>query len=141
MTGVEFENFCAAALQVLGYTNVSLTKESGDQGADIIAVRDGVRIAFQCKFYGPGKTIGNKAVQEVLGGMAYYKCQKGIVITNSYFTKSAEALAKASNVDLWDGDTLGKIIDTTCAVIPDIYSSNIESVEDEIEREKRLNSI
>lgn len=145
MTGTEFETLCGDLLQVLGYSQVSITKESGDQGADILAVRDGVRVAFQCKFYGAGRSVGNKAVQEVLGGMAFYQCEKGVVITNGAFTKSARELASASGVDLWDGQTLDKMMDIALAVLPRVGQSNVDPSlpgrDEEIEIDRYLHEV
>ena len=50
--------------------------------------------------------VGNKAVQQVLGALAYYGGDEGWVITNSFFTPSAKALAQKSNVKLVDGKKL-----------------------------------
>ena len=66
MSGEEFESFCAKVLQDNGFENVNMTKASGDQGVDIIAFKDGVRYAIQCKRY--SNSVGNKAVQEVIAG-------------------------------------------------------------------------
>ena len=45
-----------------------------------------MRIAVQAKGY--VESVGNGAVQEALAGMAFYKCQRCAVITNSRFTAS-----------------------------------------------------
>lgn len=104
MDGHDFEQFCAELLERCGYQNVHLTKGSGDQGVDIIAIKNGVRHAFQCKRY--SSKLGNKPVQEVHTGKQFYSCQKGVVITNNYFTRGAEDAARRVGVDLWDRDTL-----------------------------------
>lgn len=100
--GISFEHQCAAVLKSKGFKNVVVTKASGDQGVDIIAEYDNEKYAIQCKCY--SKPVGNKAVQEVFSGMAYYKCDRSIVLTNSTFTKSATELAKRIGVDLWQID-------------------------------------
>lgn len=111
MSGEEFESFCAKVLQDNGFENVNMTKASGDQGVDIIAFKDGVRYAIQCKRY--SNSVGNKAVQEVIAGMQYYGCPVGIVMTNSYFTKSAKELADKTGIILWDRNFLSKYINDT----------------------------
>ena len=111
MSGEEFESFCAKVLQDNGFENVNITKASGDQGVDIIAFKDGVRYAIQCKRY--SNSVGNKAVQEVIAGMQYYGCPVGIVMTNSYFTKSAKELADKTGIILWDRNFLSKYINDT----------------------------
>ncbi len=64
-SGSEYEEHCAEILRTAGWETRS-TPKSGDQGVDIIAERDGIRIAIQCKNY--KQPVGNKAVQEVLAG-------------------------------------------------------------------------
>lgn len=104
MTGLEFEEFCAEILEKNGYEDVIVTKGSGDQGVDIVAYRDGVKYGFQCKCY--SSDIGNKAVQEIYAGKAYYQCHVGIVLTNRQFTPAAIDLAKKNGIVLWDRSKL-----------------------------------
>lgn len=104
MDGHDFEQFCAEILERCGYRNIHVTKGTGDQGVDVIAIKNGVRHAFQCKRY--SSKLGNKPVQEVHTGKQFYSCQKGVVITNSYFTRGAEDAARRVGVELWDRDTL-----------------------------------
>ncbi len=101
MTGRQFEEFVAAVMEGCGYEIEEVTSESGDYGADIIAIADGERIAVQCKRY--AKPVGVKAVQEVISAMKHYSCEKAIVVTNSTFTRQAYTLAEDNEVvTLWD---------------------------------------
>ena len=104
MDGYEFETFCSDILVKLGYTNVTVTQSSADQGIDVLAEKDGVRFAIQCKHY--SGTVGNKAVQEAYAGCKFYDCHVPVVMTNSHFTDSAKQLAEKNNVLLWDRDVL-----------------------------------
>lgn len=104
MEGREFEFFCGELLEKCGYENIFVTRASGDQGVDIIAYKNNVRYAFQCKRY--DDKVGNKAVQEVNTGRNMYSCFRAVVITNSYFTRAAKEIAKVSHVELWDRDIL-----------------------------------
>ncbi|HCK64906.1 MAG TPA: hypothetical protein DHW49_01445, partial [Anaerolineae bacterium] len=63
MTGQEFENFIAELFSRLGY-ETEITKASGDQGIDVIALKNGVKIGIQTKCY--SGTIGNRAIQEAV---------------------------------------------------------------------------
>ena len=108
MEGHEFERFCARLLTENGYERVTVTKESGDQGIDIIAYKDGVKFGIQCKCY--ATDIGNKAVQEAYSGKAYYNCHVGVVLTNRYFTRSAIELAQKNGILLWDRSKLLKLM-------------------------------
>lgn len=102
MEGHEFEHWCANLLSNIGYANVSVTQGSGDQGVDVLAEKDGVRYAIQCKCY--SKDLGNSPVQEVVAGRKFYHCHLGAVITNQHFTKGAKELAAETGVLLWDRD-------------------------------------
>lgn len=107
-SGEEFEEFCAELLQEIGFENVRLTPHSGDQGVDILAEKQGVKYAFQCKNY--SSPLGNKPVQEVNAGKSFYKCHVGVVITNSCFTPGAVALAEATGVLLWDRKIIEELL-------------------------------
>lgn len=108
MEGHEFEYACANILKANGFKDIEVTKGSGDFGVDIIAVKKHRRYAVQCKRY--DKKLNNSAVQEVIGGLAYYGCEVGAVMTNSYFTAAARKLAEVNGVELWDRDTLEKML-------------------------------
>lgn len=110
MEGHDFERWCADLLEKNGFTDVEVTKGSGDQGVDVLAVKDGIRYAFQCKCY--SSDLGNTPVQEVHAGKAMYHCQVGVVMTNRHFTAGAKALAEATGVLLWDRDTLEQMLTT-----------------------------
>ena len=100
MEGHDFEYYCADILKARGFMEVEVTRGSGDFGADILAEKDGVTYAIQCKCY--DKPIGVKAVQEVYAGRDYYDRMVGVVMTNQYFTQPAVELAQKLNIMLWD---------------------------------------
>lgn len=107
MEGHDFEQFCAQLLEANGFSSVNVTPGSNDQGIDILAEKQGVKYAIQCKRY--SSDVGNKAVQEVFAGKSYYNCHVGVVLTNRYFTQSAKELAKKTQVLLWNRDDLNSL--------------------------------
>ena len=109
MEGREFEFFCADLLQKRGFLDVEVTKGSGDYGVDILAEKDGVTYAIQCKRY--EEPIGVKAVQEVYAGKDYYDRMVGVVMSNQYFTKAAADMAGKLKVMLWDRGYLEEMIE------------------------------
>ena len=109
MTGVQFENFCAALLKKHGY-GVSFTKKTGDQGVDLIAMKKGKKYAIQCKRY--SNNLGNGPVQEVYAGARIYGCDIPVVMTNSFFTTGAIKAAESTGVLLWDRATLIEMHDS-----------------------------
>lgn len=133
MEGHDFEYACAGILKANGFHDIEVTKGSGDFGVDIIAMKKRKKYAVQCKRY--DKKLGNPAVQEVIAGLAYYGCEVGAVMTNSYFTDSARKLAEVNGVELWDRDKLSvmlrkqgnakKYLETMPADIEDIPPESI----------------
>lgn len=113
MDGHEFEAWCASLLKANKYENVVVTQGSGDQGVDVLAEKDGIRFAIQCKCY--TKDLGNTPIQEVVAGKAFYNCHIGVVMTNRYFTKGAVDLANKTGILLWDRDTLSRMIENANA--------------------------
>lgn len=102
MEGLAFEYYCADLLAENGFIEVEVTKSSGDYGIDILAEKEGVTYAIQCKRYmGP---VGVKAVQEAYAGRDYYDRMVGAVMTNQYFTKPAVEAARKLKILMWDRD-------------------------------------
>jgi restriction endonuclease Mrr len=97
LSGEEFEAYIAKLLRSQGYEVVG-TPRTGDQGADLIAKKDGRKIVIQAKRY--QGVVGNRAVQEVIAAVQFYGGTEGWVVTNSTFTASAKALAQKSNIKL-----------------------------------------
>mgnify|MGYP002765135888 CR=1 FL=1 len=102
MEGHDFEAWAAEVLREMGFRRVQVTQASGDQGVDVLAEKDGIRYAVQCKRY--TADLGNTPIQEVHAGKDYYHCHVGVVLTNRYFTASAKALAAQTGTLLWDRD-------------------------------------
>lgn len=100
MDGRDFEYYCAELLRQRGFQEVAVTKGSGDYGIDILAEKDGISYAIQCKCH--AAPVGVKAVQEAYAGRDYYDCMVGAVLTNQYFTQPAVEAAKKLKILLWD---------------------------------------
>lgn len=108
MNGPAFEHFIIALLKKSEYENVQATGGSGDQGVDILAEKEGVRYAIQCKRY--SHALGNTPVQEVNAGRQHYGCHVGVVVTNNFFTVGARELANSCKVLLWDRNWVLKML-------------------------------
>lgn len=109
LEGHEFEYYCADLLRKKGFIEVEVTKGSGDFGADILAEKDGVTYAIQCKCY--TAPIGVKAIQEAYAGRDYYDRMVGAVLTNQYFTTPAVEAAKKLKILLWDRGYLESMLE------------------------------
>ncbi len=119
--GIKYEEYCMTLLEAKGYTDISGTKTSGDQGIDIVAFRDNVKFGFQCKYY--SSPVGNHAVQEAFAGAKFYGCNVAVVITNSVFTDAAKGLANNTGVVLWEKIEMKS---SASEIIPDYY--NVETI-------------
>lgn len=109
LEGHDFEYFCAELLKKRGFLEVEVTKGSGDYGIDILAEKDGVTYAIQCKCY--AAPVGVKAVQEAYAGRDYYDRMVGAVLTNQYFTTPAVEAAKKLKILLWDRGYLESMLE------------------------------
>ena len=107
MAGLEFEHYCGELLETNGFTEVQVTQASGDYGVDILAKKDGITYAIQCKRY--SSPVGIKAIQEIYAGKDYYDCMVAVVMTNQYFTNNAIEAAKKLKVLLWNRDDLERM--------------------------------
>jgi restriction system protein len=94
---MEFEAYCANKLRETGWI-VLQTPLSGDQGVDLIAMKDGTRVALQCKFY--SSPVGNSAVQQIAAGRVHHHANVGAVITNNRYTEAAISLAASNRIHL-----------------------------------------
>lgn len=121
MDGFQFEDFLVEVFQTMGY-DVKETKRTQDQGADLFVTRFGKDMVIQAKNY--SGSVGNSAVQQVISAKTFYGCDEAMVVTNSYFTRSAKELAESALVRLIDRDELQKYLDDYNQKIIEDYQSN-----------------
>jgi hypothetical protein len=103
---LEFERRCAATLTMLGWS-AQTTKGSGDQGVDVVADKEGVRLVLQCKRY--STAVGVDAVQQVYAGQRFYDARFAAVVSNSSFTVGAKHLAAKCGVKLLNAMELAHV--------------------------------
>lgn len=103
MTGLEFEKYLVVLLRQQGYKSIRLT-EKYDYGVDIIAVKDGIKWGIQAKRY--KGLVDVDAVRQVVTALPKYRCDRSMVITNSYYTEFAKELARCNRCLLIDRDQL-----------------------------------
>jgi hypothetical protein len=96
-TPIEFKTYCAGHLRRAGW-DAHVTKQSRDQGVDVVAKKNGVRVVLQCKLF--SRPVGNKAVQEAAAARAHEQADYGVVVSNQKFTKDAEQLASTNKIFL-----------------------------------------
>lgn len=89
--------------------------KAGDGGIDGVIDQDGLgldRVYIQAKRYGADNAVGPGAINEFFGSLDDVKAAKGVFITTSRFTKSAEQTAgnKSKRIVLIDGDQLATLL-------------------------------
>ena len=89
-----------------GY-GVEFTRATGDFGVDLIATRDGVRTAVQCKRQ--ARAVNGSAIQQVVGGAPVHGCTKTMVVCNHRYTRAAELLAAVHDCLLVDRGRLARL--------------------------------
>jgi restriction system protein len=92
---LEFERQCARFLEGNGW-DVRMTPRTGDQGVDLVALRNDVVLVVQCKQQ--SSPVGNQAVQEIYTGRAFYNASVAAVVSNAGYTPSARAAAAQTGV-------------------------------------------
>lgn len=107
MTGSQFEQYLVGLLRHHEYS-VEHVGRAGDQGCDLLLLNENRKYVCQAKCY--KGFVTNSAIQEAVAAKAYYRASECMVVTNSYFTKSARALASANGCHLIDRDELARMI-------------------------------
>jgi superfamily II DNA or RNA helicase len=113
------------ALWHLGFTDVRLIDGAGDEGADLLAVRDRQQWVIQCKFSSRG-AIDRTGVDDAERARSRYGADHAVVVTNTSLNATAtgrrQALAGIGiKIDAWDGPTLSSIFAQMSTDVPTNY--------------------
>lgn len=99
-TGFEFEEFLKPFLEAIGLSEVFVTKKTGDDGVDLIAVKeglaeinnvDGVKYRVQAKRFSPTNTISPEKIDALRGNLGFN--EKGLFITTGKVSDKAKEQA------------------------------------------------
>jgi HJR/Mrr/RecB family endonuclease len=104
MRGIDFELYAAALLENEGFTDVRVTRASGDNGVDIIASRGERQYAIQAKRY--KGTVSRRAVSDAVAGMVPYHCNACMVITSGRLSPKSRDFARLHGCEIVDRDVL-----------------------------------
>jgi restriction system protein len=115
LTDKGFEELCARLLRHIGFENVKVSGQRGDQGIDgegYLLINRFVRtkVMFQCKRY--AGTVGPEKIREFRGAIQG-RAERGIFLTTGNFTKGAREAAAQDNataVELVDIDRLLELL-------------------------------
>ena len=105
----EFEQFIVWLFKELGY-DVHEERFLADLGVDLVAEKDGEKIAVQARRYPKTCRVSDSIVLLSLEAMRAYECSRSIVAATTHFTEQAKADAKKCGIELWDSDALDEKI-------------------------------
>jgi SNF2 family DNA or RNA helicase len=112
-----FEGLAAALWAKQGFSNVYCTPRSGDNGVDVVAIRNNEGVLIQTKSSGiDGYKHGWDTVKEVIAGHAYYQRRHPDVdfqligLSNQYFNSHAYENANLNGVKLVGQDELSDLL-------------------------------
>lgn len=122
-----FEGLAAALWAKQGFSNVYCTPRSGDNGVDVVAIRNNEGVLIQTKSSGiDGYKHGWDTVKEVIAGHAYYQRRHpGVTfqlvgISNQYFNSHAYENANLNGVMLIGQDELSDLLERFSVNLADV---------------------
>ncbi|GAA5050892.1 hypothetical protein GCM10023318_21660 [Nocardia callitridis] len=108
MNDKEFEDAVASLCREGGCHDVRVCGGSGDRGVDVTArTPDGRRLIVQAKRYRIGNPVGDKDMQQFVGGInTWHEYDIAVLVTTSRFTRPARETAQRLGVRLVDNARL-----------------------------------
>jgi restriction system protein len=103
LTPLAFEEFVKRVFEEQGYT-VAVTRRVGDEGVDLVLLRDDERSIAQCKRY--RGQVGQPLVREFYGAVLHENAKRGYLVTTGRFSLPAHTWAQGKNITLVDGADL-----------------------------------
>ena len=112
--GTNLEDTVEKILQDRGFSTETRTKRRGTSGQlneiDIIATRNRVIIAVECKNYAESSKVGIKEIRDFGAKMDDLDIKKGLFVTSSDFSRDAIGWAmnnpQQRQIELWNGSQL-----------------------------------
>ncbi|GGA48473.1 hypothetical protein GCM10007416_22040 [Kroppenstedtia guangzhouensis] len=110
-----FEQLVRDLLEAMGYEDVTVTKESGDKGVDVVAnVQFGITtITEVVQVKRQQGNIGRPVLDQLRGALPYHKALRGTIITTGDFSagcKEAALFPGAAPITLINGEKLMELL-------------------------------
>ena len=129
LSGYELEKYLVMMFNQLGW-DVQELELSDHQIADLIVKDDDETIAVRLVI-GTEQVTENE-IQKVELLKNKYHADKGIVVTDSIFTNNAVRYAGSSNIELWNGEKLRKMLRRSKPRLSDAFFNNTAASSDQI---------
>lgn len=108
MSWQQFEQVVGVIFRGRGYSVEHRGGNGPDGGVDLVLTRGAEKLLVQCKHW-RAQRVGVTVVRELYGVMAAEHAAGGIVVTQGDFTEDAKGFAKGRNLELLNGDALGRL--------------------------------
>lgn len=77
-----------------------MTAYAGDEGLDVIAVREGRRVGVQAKMYGAARRVNAAQVRELVGAAQFADCDAAMLATDGELLDTAREAADKLGVEI-----------------------------------------
>jgi superfamily II DNA or RNA helicase len=126
-----FERLVLRLIYAKGYQHASVVGQTGDGGADVLAIAKGKRWLFQVKAF--NKPVGPEVVTETLSAVQKYDADVPVIVSKNGFTSEvfsiqSRLLSEGIRLQLWDMDALrrqGALLPMTPPILPRLESGAI----------------
>lgn len=110
MNDKQFEHALASLCRDAECTDVTVSGGAGDRGADVLATTaDGRRLIVQAKRYNIGRPVGDREMQQFVGGIGtWHDYDVAVLVTTSRFTRAAQQTAVRNGIELVDNHALAQ---------------------------------
>lgn len=121
----EFENLLADLWAEMGY-DTRRTRATGDDGADVVAVKNGIvrsniqKMVIEAKYRTGENTVGSGVVRGMPGAEKMHDADMSIVVTSNIFTADAKRTAEKLDVELVNGKELIKRLNQADLAPPEL---------------------
>lgn len=110
MTDAQFEAWVESLFTKLGY-RLEQARGRESLGVDWILIdRHGYRTALQTRRW--RQDVGPEAVEQIVGGAVFHRCDDRLVITTAAFTSEAKRLGRQTETRLWGVRELAAAMDS-----------------------------
>jgi superfamily II DNA or RNA helicase len=128
-----FERLVLRLIYAKGYQHASVVGQTGDGGADVLAISNDKRWLFQVKAY--SKPVGPEVVTETLLARQRYDADIPVIVSKNGFTAEVFAiqsrlLSEGIRLQLWDMDALrrqGSLLKNSPPILSQLESGTIRA--------------
>ncbi|TKX64319.1 restriction endonuclease [Halorubrum sp. GN12_10-3_MGM] len=119
-TPTEFEHLVSNLYKTQGYTT-QVSQASNDKGIDVTVTGEDQTLVIQVKQYSCGNKVGRPTVQQLAGARDQVNANKGVIVTSSSFTRTAQSASRSygAKMELIDGQELLEMLTKSPVSPPD----------------------